>query len=137
MLEFREILVGGPQYRDLCEKPLDLKDLKHYPLVGLGRGSVTWELYKDFFIRHKIDMDFDMEVATSDLMLPLLENNFGLGFVPEALALPLIREARLVQVHVNIELPNRSIELVSDRGRGRSLAADLFYKFLMEGERAG
>lgn len=133
ILEFREILVGGLQYRDLCERPLELRDLKRYPLVGLGRGSVTYELYKDFFIEHKIDLDFDMEVATSDLMLPLLEHNFGLGFVPEALASPLVREERLMQMRVNCELPSRSIELVYDTGRGKSLAADLLYRYLQSG----
>lgn len=130
VLEFQEILVGGMQYRDLCERPLGLRDIKNYPFVGLGRGSVTYELYRDFFIRHKVEKELDMEVATSGLMLPLLENNFGLGFVPEALARPLLEEGKLVQVHLDCELPKRSIELVTDRGRGKSPAADLLYKYL-------
>lgn len=133
MLEFREILVGGRQYAGLCGTPFPLKDIKKYPLVGLGRGSATYELYRDFFIRHKMDVEYDMEVATSDLMMPLLENNFGLGFVPEALAEPLLQEGKLVQVQVSCELPGRSIELISDKGRGKSLAADIFYKYLKEG----
>lgn len=130
MFDFREILVGGTQYRELCAQPFHLKDIRRYPLVGLGRGTVTYELYKDFFIRHKMDMELDMEVATSDLMLPLLVNNFGLGFVPETVAAPFLREGKLVQVHVDCELPGRAIELIFDRGRGKSLAADLFYKYL-------
>lgn len=130
VLEFQEILVGGMQYRDLCERPLGLRDIKNYPFVGLGRGSVTYGLYRDFFIRHKVEKELDMEVTTSGLMLPLLENNFGLGFVPEALARPLLEEGKLVQVHLDCELPKRSIELVTDRGRGKSPAADLLYKYL-------
>lgn len=130
VLEFREILVGGTQYRELCGKPLGLKDIGGYPFVGLGRGSVTYELYKDFFMEHRLDKEFDMEVETSGLMLPLLENNFGLGFVPEALARPLLEEGKLVQVRLDCELPKRSIELVTDRGRGKSPAADLLYKYL-------
>lgn len=130
LLEFQEVLVGGTQYKELCETPFPLKDIKRYPLVGLGRGSATNELYRDFFIRHKIDVEYDMEVATSDLMLPLLESNFGLGFVPEVSARTLLQEGKLVQMHVNCELPKRSIELISDKGRGKSLAADIFYKYL-------
>ena len=49
----------------------------------MGRESATYRLYKDFFIEHGVDYEPDMEVATSDLMLPLIENNFGIGFVPE------------------------------------------------------
>ncbi|MDE7211688.1 MAG: LysR family transcriptional regulator substrate-binding protein, partial [Lachnospiraceae bacterium] len=90
----------------------------------------TYKLYKDFFILQGVDLEPDMEVATSDLMLPLIENNLGIGFVPEKLALPLLREKKLVRIPFGGDIPKRSIQLVSDRGRGKSLAADTFYKYL-------
>lgn len=133
LLDFEEILVGGTQYKDLCEAPMELGDMRKYPWVGLGRGSATYNLYKNFFVEHKIDLEPDMEVATSNLMLPLLENNFGIGFVPKKLALPLLKEKKLVQIHLNCNLPRRSIQLVSDKGRGKSIAADTFYKYLKRG----
>ena len=90
VLDFEEILVGGTQYTDLCKTSLKLKDIRKYPWIGLGRESATYALYKDFFIQHGVDFEPDMEVETSDLMLPLIENNFGIGFVPEKIAAPLI-----------------------------------------------
>ena len=130
ILDFREVLVGGTQYEALCREPFKLEDVKKYPWVSLGRGSATYEMYRNFFIEHKIDFEPDMEVATSDLMLPLIENNFGIGFVPKELAEPLLREGRLVQIETDTFLPARSLQIVSDKGRGRSLAADTLYKFL-------
>ncbi len=132
VLEFREILAGGPLYRKLGERPRTLEEIKNYPLVGLGRGTATYELYKNFFVSCKIDMELDMEVATSDLMLPLLENNFGIGFVPEQLALPLIEEGKLVRIPVECSVPKRSVQVISHMGRGKSLAADVFYKVVSE-----
>lgn len=129
-LDFEEILVGGMQYADLSRIPLELKDVKKYPWIGLGRGSATYRLYKDFFIEHRIDLEPDMEVETSDLMLPLIENNLGIGFVPEKLALPLLEEKKLVRIRLDQDVPKRSIQIVSDKERGRSLAADTFYKHL-------
>ena len=67
-----------------------------------------------------------MQVATSDLMLPLIENNLGIGFVPRKLALPLLEEKK----RTDCGIPKRSIEIVSDKGRGKNLAADMFYKYL-------
>lgn len=128
--EFVEILVGGLQYKNLCEAPLELKDIKKYSWVGLGNGSVTYNLYKDFFIEHKIDLEPDTQVETSGLMLPLIENNLGIGFVPEKLAMPLLKANKLVQIHLNCNIPKRFIQIVSDKGRGKSLAADTFYKYL-------
>ncbi len=71
-----------------------------------------------------------MEVATSDLILPLIVNNFGIGFAAEDLAKPLLQAGGLIRVPVKSDLPHRSVQIVADRGRGRSLAADTFYKYL-------
>ena len=133
VLDFEEILVGGRQYEKLCREPLEPEDVKKYPWVGLGRGSATHELYRNFFIEHKIDIEPDMEVATSGLMLPLIESNLGIGFVPKQLAMPLLKEGKLVQIPINCMLPKRSIQLVSDKERGKSLAADTFYRYLKDG----
>lgn len=130
ILDFEEILVGGSQYADLCKTSLELKDAKKYPWIGLGRESTTYHFYKDFFIQQGVDLDLDMEVATSDLMLPMIENNLGIGFVAKDLAIPLLEEKRLVQIHLTCDTPKRAIQIVSDKGRGKSLAADTFYKFL-------
>lgn len=130
VLDFEEILVGGTQYKDLCKTSLKLKDIRKYPWIGLGRESATYALYKDFFIQHGVDFEPDMEVETSDLMLPLIENNFGIGFVPEKIAAPLIREGKLVQIPIDGDIQGRSIQIVSDRGRGKNFAADTLYKFL-------
>lgn len=133
VMDYEEILVGGTAYQKLCNKPMELGGLKNYPLVGLGRETVTYELYKNFFVAHKVDMELDIEVATSDLMLPLLENNFGLGFMPRQMAEPLIQEGQLVQIPLNASPPKRSIQVIADRGRGKSLATGIFYKYLEAG----
>lgn len=130
VLDFEEILVGGTQYKDLCKTSLNLKDIRKYPWIGLGRESATYALYKDFFIQHGVDFEPDMEVETSDLMLPLIENNFGIGFVPEKIAAPLIEEGKLVQIPTDGDIPGRSIQVVSDRGRGKNFSSDMLYKFL-------
>lgn len=134
IMDYEEILAGGTQYRSLSENVLELKELRNHSLIGLGRESATYRLYKDFFIEHGVDYEPDMEVATSDLMLPLIENNFGIGFVPEALALPLLEQGKLVQMQINCRIPKRSIQMIEDRGRGKSLAANTLYKYLKRGK---
>lgn len=109
---------------------LEPADIKNYSWIGLGRGSATYNFYKDFFIAHKVDLEPNMEVATAGLMLPMIENNLGIGFVPEKMASPLLNEKKLIRIHLNCDIPKRSIQIVSDKGRGKSLAADTFYKFM-------
>ncbi|MDE6603398.1 MAG: LysR family transcriptional regulator [Lachnospiraceae bacterium] len=132
VLDFEEVLVGGVQYKELCKTSLRLKDIRKYPWIGLGRGSATYALYKEFFIQHGVDFEPDMEVETSDLMLPLIENNFGIGFVPEKIAAPLFEEGKLVRIPIDCDIPRRSIQIVSDHGRGKNFAADTLYKYLRD-----
>lgn len=132
VLEFKDILAGGTVYRDLGKRELEPEDMKEYPLVGLGEGTATYEMYKAFFAEHGIDMEPDVEVATSDLILPLIENNLGIGFIPEKLAREPFKAKRLVRIRINCDLPERSIQIVSDRGQGKSGAAELLYKYLRE-----
>lgn len=129
-LEFGEFLTGGTQYMRLGGSVLGLEEARGYPWIGLCRGSATYQHYKDFFIAHGIDLEPDMEVATSDLLLPLIESNLGIGFVPEQLARPLLEEKKLVRIRLDCEPPRRSIQIVSDKGRGKSPAADTFYRYL-------
>ncbi|NBH73311.1 LysR family transcriptional regulator [Clostridiaceae bacterium] len=130
VLDFEDILVGGMEYRHLCGKSLSLEDFIQYSWIGLGRGSATYELYRNFLIENKIDREPDMEVASSDLMLPLIEGNLGIGIVPKRQVLPLLEEKRLVRIPVSFRIPGRSIRIAADKGRGRGLAADTFYRYL-------
>lgn len=137
VMEFTEILAGGRQFGHLCGSPLGLRDIKDCPWVGLGRGTATYELYRNFFIDQGIDMELDMEVAASDLLMPLIEHNLGIGFVPERMAEPLLREGRAVRIPLSCSLPKRFVEIVSDKGRGKGAAADVFYRYLKQIGTAG
>lgn len=135
LCDFREILVGGAEYKYLGRERVRLKELGECPWIGLGRGTATYELYQQFFGRYGVELMLDMEVASSDLLLPLIERNLGIGFVPESLALPLLKRRVLVQIPLDCEdgeMPVRSVQLVSEKGRGRGSAADVFYRYLRE-----
>ena len=125
------------QYENLRKGALELEEIKNYPWVGLGKESAAYRWYKDFFISHKIDIEPDMEVATFDLILPLIENNFGIGFVPGKLAQPLLEEGRIVQIPVKCHIPERSIQMLADKGRGKGMAADTLYRYLIRNSALG
>lgn len=130
LITFQEILVGGPHYAHLGEEKTDLNTLKQFPWIGLGRGTGTYEFYKKFFASQGTDIEYDMEVATSDLMIPLIRHNLGIGFVPESLAGPFLDQKQLVALDFGRAVPPRAIEIISDRGRGKNRAADIFFQYL-------
>ena len=45
LFSFREILLGGPEFADIASTPHHLADLQDIPLVGIGPGTSTHELF--------------------------------------------------------------------------------------------
>lgn len=129
---FREILVGGAQYEKAGSVPWDLQDLTEYPWVGIGAGTATCELYREYFFRQNVNIEPDTEVATSDLLIPLIRAGMGIGFVPERMAQPYLKKGELAQIPLTCELPKREIGLVYDSGRGKSAAAEGLRKYLLD-----
>lgn len=132
LASFREILVGGSQYMQLGKKQYRLSELKNYPWVGLLEGTATYSFYREFFLKQLVDIDLDIEAATSGLLLPLIQNNFGIGFVPEKMAQPFISRQELVQISLRCSLPERSICLVSDKERVKSMVSARLQKYLKD-----
>lgn len=130
LTEFKEILVGSHQYSMLGSEKQDFDNLKPHPWVGLGTGTVTYEWYRDFFLENHIEIEPDTEAATSDLLIPLILGNMGIGFVPERMALSWLQERKLVRIPLNHEPPLRKICLVSDKGRGISAISAELQKYL-------
>ena len=129
---FREMLADGSRYQELALHRWNLPELEPFPWVGLGNGTATYELYKDYFSRHHADIRLDVEAATSDLLIPLIRSHFGIGFVPRELALPFLEEKELVQIPLTCSLPERRICMVCDRGREKSTVSVNLQKYLKE-----
>lgn len=120
---FQDILVGGKQYASLAGKRLTLSDLKGYPLICMAKSTVTHAFLEEWYLSHGMPLETDIEVASADLMVPLLRNNLGIGFLPGAFALEAIEKGELVKLTLAERLPERYVCLVSDSHRGIPVAA--------------
>ena len=81
---FSEIAVGGDVFAELSKgKPLSWKELAKYPIISLGSHTATYEFYFTQFMQEQLPFHADIEAATADQILPLVQHNMGIGFVPE------------------------------------------------------
>ena len=120
---FQEILVGGPLYAELAGRTLSLGDLRDYPLVCLGRGTMTFEFYDMLFLRQGLDLRPDVEAATMDQVLPMVRADLGLGFIPEAFAREALESQEVFRIELAEPIPPRRVCLVEDQERTLSMAA--------------
>ena len=119
----RSILVGGPRFSALMDKPISLQELIQYPLAGLTEATMSHQFYENFFAAHGLPLNYDIELASADLLLPVVVHNLGLAFMPEDLAAQALSEKRIVSIPLTEEIPNRYICLVRDPSRPLGAAA--------------
>ena len=69
-------------------------------------------------------------MATTDLIMPMIVNNLGIGFLPYAFAEEAIRKGEAVEISVKEGIPDRNICLVTENQRTLSVAAMEFIKMM-------
>lgn len=111
----RETAVCSPGLGLFPARPISLKELSEYPLISLGRDTMTYRLYEDWFHQNGLPFRPDIEAATADQILPLVRNDLGIGFVPEDFLTG--EAASLRRIRLDVPAPTRSICLLrkSDR----------------------
>ena len=81
LMPFQEILVGGTTLLPLAARNF-LREVKNYPMISLGRETMTYKFYNSVFLSHGLDLSPDTEAATADQILPLVKCELGLAFCP-------------------------------------------------------
>ena len=123
LMPFQEILVGGTTITALGSQELSLREVKNYPLISLGRETMTYKFYNSVFLSHGLDFSPDTEAATADQILPLVKCELGLAFLPQPMAAPSLLKKEIVQIPLKDEIPERQFCLVYDSQHPMGAAA--------------
>ena len=129
---FNEILVSGRTFDRLKDRIVSLTDLKDDSLIGLGRETMTFKFYNQFFLEHGLEFVPDIEVATSDQILPMVKSELGLAFLPEPMAREAVKKQEVVKIPLQEEIPKREICLVYDYQHPLNSAARQFIAMCRE-----
>lgn len=123
LCSFQEILVGGTTFTALASQELTLAELNTYPLICLGKETMTYRFYKDWFLSQGLELEPDTEAATTDQILPLVKCELGLAFLPESMAQESLEKREIVKISLKENIPTRNICLVYDSKHPMSTAA--------------
>ena len=123
LTSFQEILIGGKTFAALGSQELSLAELSAYPLICLGRESMTWQFYHKLFLSHGLELSPDTEAATSNQILPLVKSELGLAFIPEPMAREAISRREIVEIKLREKIPERKVCMVYDCQHPLSAAA--------------
>ena len=113
-------------------KTTSLPELCRYPWVSLMTGTITRNFLNTYFAERGLPFAPAIELATTDLILPAIEHNLGIGFLPPEFVRGALDMGSVFQIHFPDEMPHRRISLVYDTEYPQSIAATTFRKFMLE-----
>lgn len=129
---FQEILIGGSTFASLGNQKLSLAQLKDNPLIILGRETTTWQFYNNLFLSYGLELNADIEAATTDQILALVECELGLAFLPDLMAQESLLQHKIIQIPLREKIPERQICMIYDAQHPLSIAAQKFKNILVE-----
>lgn len=132
--KYRDILIAGMRFEKLKagKEELSLKELVSYPWISLTAETITRRFLNEYFEKNGLTFAPDMELATTDMILPAVRHNLGLGFIPAEFADAELKSGQVFEIKVKEKLPERNIVLIYDMEYPQSIAAKEFQKFLKE-----
>ena len=128
----QDILAGGPNYAHLQGKKVHLWEVQQYPFVCLAENTMTYAYYKEFYASHGLILKPDIELATADLMLPVIRQGLGIGFIPRELAREELEKGEIVEIEIEEKMEGRHICIVEEKQKPLSMAARHLIKMLKE-----
>lgn len=128
---FSEILICGDKYKDLTTHICTLNEVSSHPFISLMEGTGTNEHYSRFFYDNNIHFSPDIQAATTDQILPMIEANLGIGFYPEELAKEAMLRGKISQIKIREKIPQRHVTLLRHASHTESIAAKKLINFLM------
>lgn len=135
--KYRDILIAGMRFEELKagKEELSLKELVSYPWISLTAETITRRFLNEYFEKNGLTFAPDMELATTDMILPAVRHNLGLGFIPAEFADAELESGQVFEIKVKGKLPERNIILIYDAEYPQSIAAKEFQKFLKDREK--
>lgn len=120
VISYQEILVSKLN----TPSEIKLKDIKNYPLIGLNAKTKTRSFYNNLFIKHNIEFAPSIEVASADLILPLIKADLGIGFLPSFMVEKELKNKELQKIKVKGLEIKRDILLLQEKKRPLSKIAN-------------
>ena len=130
LADFQDIFIAGNDFSVLKDRAVTPEELTAYPFIAMEPGTLTRQCMDDSFLRFYLNVVPDIELATTDLIVPVAAHNLGIGFVPEPFAARALSEGSVFSIRLTEPVPPRQICLVYRTDLPLSIAAQAFLRLL-------
>lgn len=124
-----EVAVCSKSFASLINRKISLSELLDYPLISLGTDTKSFEFYLKLFTKHGLPFRPDIEAFTADQILPMVESDLGIGFVPEEF---LKESSNICTIDLKEKIPERSVVLIKRKAQSLSMASKELERMILE-----
>lgn len=128
--KFQDIVVCGKRYKYLTNEKVSFKELTKHCIISLNKTTKTYEYYSKIFHKYGLSFSPDIEVSTSNQILPIAQNNLGIGFVPASFAEKELASGEVFRLETEEVIAPREVCLIKRSDFSLSVAAKAFEKIL-------
>jgi DNA-binding transcriptional LysR family regulator len=110
----RDILVARENLAELKKKEIFvIKEFQKYPFIMLEKGTSTRQYIENYFKENNVDINPEIELATSDLVIEFIRRGMGIGFILEDFVTEDLANGRLHKINLTPELQPRQFYIVT------------------------
>lgn len=131
--QFNNILIAPISYKDKIKGKVSIADLEKFPFILLNREMQFREHVEEYLLKNGVKIIPSYETDSSSVLIPFVENDCGLTFVPEETAKESIKEGKCFKVDLIEEMDPRCISFIIKKDRSQaSLVYDVKETFLKD-----
>lgn len=129
-MEIQDCFIAGEKYKVLSERELSIKELCSYPVLLLERSTSTRKYIDNFSREQGCELNAEIELATSDLLVQFAKRELGISCVVRNFAEEELEKGTIFEIKLKEKIPPRSIAFVRLKNVLLSAAAERFVKGL-------
>lgn len=128
-----QVFVAAPDYDCDFDRVYTLEEMSRFPLILLERTASSRRYLEEFFLRHGLKLEPEIELASHNLLLSLARIGLGVACVTEELSASSFQRGIIRKIQVEEEIPSRTVAMCTRRDSEPSAAARRFMEFVKEG----
>ena len=124
--EIQDVFVANSSFSLLKDKVVPIKELAHYPILMLEKGTVTRQFFDKFQAERGLKIIPELETGSLDLLIELAKIGLGISLVTQEFLGEELTKGDLFVIKTKEKIPGRKLGVVTPAHTPLSPAAGKF-----------
>lgn len=126
----QDIFVADSRFPIDQKKCFSLSELCKYPLIYVDQQNDVRSYIDNWFLQYHLLFTPEFTVKSTGLIVPLVENQLGIGIIPKNFVQPYLQSGQFLQIHTRELPPPRKMYLAVNPDIPISAISEQFIQFM-------